>query len=232
MQFTTSGGGSDEALPAIAAATAVATGDVQKKISLLSNNSAIAGELFPHYVSEHAQPSMPRSGSGLVVLASLVSKIPNQGGTWEFFGGNTNNKGRRKKQYILSSAFVICTASKEFSRCQGWFGCSWKCFAVQWHRQATIFAQKCGTLAVFVFILLFSFYVWNSSKHGWGILCMLADMIASVRRPDVCIQDWGGRTYMHGGAQLSRMCCSACFLLMLHIAWWRQDVSTMTKKNS
>ena len=66
-------------LPAVAAAAA--TDDVQKKISLLSNSSAIAGELFPHYVSDTVQPSMPpRSGSGLVVVASLVSKIPNQGG--------------------------------------------------------------------------------------------------------------------------------------------------------
>lgn len=74
----------------------VATEDVQKKISLLSNSSAIAGELFPRYAADNrtlpssaggrgeekegAGASMPRNGSGLVVVASLVSKIPNQGG--------------------------------------------------------------------------------------------------------------------------------------------------------
>lgn len=66
--------------------------DVQKKISLLSHSSTIAGELFPHYDVDSSAPtadstggkggggSVPRNGSGLVVVASMVSKVPNQGG--------------------------------------------------------------------------------------------------------------------------------------------------------
>jgi len=69
--------------------------DVQKKITLLSNPSAILHELFPH--SDHLASlvaSLSESGdgstlsmlhpqqekSGLVVAASLLSKIPNLGG--------------------------------------------------------------------------------------------------------------------------------------------------------
>ena len=79
-------------------------GDVQKKISLLSNPSAIIGELFPHtttapdplegclgavlngaatYGGEGgAFQKRGRSQSKLVLVASLVSKMPNLGGMY------------------------------------------------------------------------------------------------------------------------------------------------------
>jgi hypothetical protein len=71
------------------------TEDVQKKISLLGKSSTIAGELFPHYSADHDLVArgegkrgrtgvVTREGSGLVVVASMVSKIPNQGGEPHF----------------------------------------------------------------------------------------------------------------------------------------------------
>lgn len=68
-------------------------GDVQKKISLLNNPQAIVGELFRHLAdpsstgpllgddrSEFSSDGTARSKSGLVLVASLVSKVPNLGG--------------------------------------------------------------------------------------------------------------------------------------------------------
>ena len=83
-----------------------AAGDVQKKISLLNNPSAVIGELFPHTATaaaplggycatSSAAMSQCSGGSGnadtipggrrqskLVLVASLVSKTPNLGGTY------------------------------------------------------------------------------------------------------------------------------------------------------
>ena len=73
---------------------------MQKKISLLSNTQAVVKELFPHSVdystpnSGGTQPGgkggdydsgsseSQMSTSGLIVVASLVSKTPNQGGEY------------------------------------------------------------------------------------------------------------------------------------------------------
>ena len=77
-------------------ATVTSDLDVQKKISLLSNPSAILQELFPHSDCLAAiVASLSEEGggqargvhhqgtkSGLVVVASLLSKIPNLGGKY------------------------------------------------------------------------------------------------------------------------------------------------------
>ena len=84
---------------AAAVADSVASGDsdVQKKISMLSNPRSLSNELFPHWqdlsvlltAAQGAGEGEEEGGgageqcrrrSGLIVVASLVSKVPNLGG--------------------------------------------------------------------------------------------------------------------------------------------------------
>ena len=63
--------------------------DVQKKITLLSNPSTILQKLFPHSdhvaslvtdLNEDGNERREKKKSGLVIVASLLSKVPNLGG--------------------------------------------------------------------------------------------------------------------------------------------------------
>lgn len=83
--------------------------DVQKKISLLNNTQAVMKELFPRY-PDYSTPNSSDVGargkggkgggcggspegqvstSGLIVVAALVSKTPNQGGEYNAYAVRT-----------------------------------------------------------------------------------------------------------------------------------------------
>lgn len=86
-------------------------GDVQKKISLLSNPSALVGELFPHSAGVSSFLGLVSGGeseatsrrSGLVLVASLVSKTPNLGGKLlDLYGGWREGEGGRKATPMIT----------------------------------------------------------------------------------------------------------------------------------
>ena len=68
----------------------LAEGDVQKKITPWTNPGSVAAELFPglgsaalgdtQRPSSSSDDSMTRERGGLVLVASLLNKIPNLGG--------------------------------------------------------------------------------------------------------------------------------------------------------
>lgn len=96
------GGGHLESLHPVPVSVVPGGEDVQKKFTMLSNPLAVAKELFPHSSEEHpfisslSNPLMSgdegrgedvrrsgtavQRGSGLVLVASLVTKVPNLGG--------------------------------------------------------------------------------------------------------------------------------------------------------
>ena len=66
---------------------ALAEGDIQKKITPWTNPGSIAAELFPgsglsgtRHLSSQSNDSRASKRGGLVLVASLLNKIPNLGG--------------------------------------------------------------------------------------------------------------------------------------------------------
>lgn len=59
-------------------------GDVQKKIMPWANPRSVVPELFPGATDSTSQPELQRRGEkrggGLILVASLLNKIPNLGG--------------------------------------------------------------------------------------------------------------------------------------------------------
>lgn len=56
------------------------TGDVQKKITRWARGAGVLDELFPGLPSSSQDEGAGRQPSGLVLVASLLNKIPNLGG--------------------------------------------------------------------------------------------------------------------------------------------------------
>lgn len=95
MQLRSAGGAAATLAPSLTPPHGNGNPDVQKKVSPLGNPRLLAGELFPHWEETSALVVGGGAGggaeggggegrSGLVVVASLVTKAPNLGGKLDF----------------------------------------------------------------------------------------------------------------------------------------------------